>query len=43
MRIKRTTVVAVVGAGALLVMTGAIDKFFVRTTGTVVRRERPRR
>jgi len=44
MRIKRTTVVAAtVGAGVLLVVTGALDKFFLRTTGTVVRREGPRR
>ena len=43
MRIKRTAVAAVVGAGALLVMTGALDKFFVHVTGTVVRRERPQR
>jgi len=43
MRIKRTTAVTVAGAAVLLVVTGAMDKFFLRATGTVVRRERPQR
>ena len=43
MRIKPMTVAAVVvSATALLLATGALDKLFLRATGTVVRREVPR-
>ncbi|WP_181445237.1 hypothetical protein [Micromonospora endophytica] len=43
MRIKPRTVVAatVVGA-AVLLLSGALDKFFLHATGTTVRREAPR-
>lgn len=44
MRIKpRTVAVAAVIGVVALVLSGAVDKFFVRVTGTVVRREGGRR
>lgn len=44
MRIKPSTIAAAtVASVAALLLSGAVDKFFVRVTGTVVRREDGRR